>query len=41
VLSILRRAGLVHSVRLPEDLPARLELVPLVEASANAQALQA
>jgi len=41
VLSILRRAGLVQSVRLPEDLPARLELVPLVEASANAQALRA
>lgn len=41
VLSILRRAGLVHSVRLPDDLPARLELVPLVEANANAHVLQA
>lgn len=40
VLSILRRAGLVQSVRLPEDLPARLELVPLVEANANAHVLQ-
>jgi hypothetical protein len=29
VISILRRAGLVSSVRLPEDLPARLELTRL------------
>ena len=41
VLSILRRAGLVRSVRLPEDLPARIELVALDPQNAARQVLLA
>ncbi|MBX3653771.1 MAG: acyl-CoA desaturase [Ramlibacter sp.] len=41
VLSLLRRAGLVYSVRLPEDLPTRPELACLSEESASGQAVRA
>jgi fatty-acid desaturase len=41
VLSILHRAGLVYSVRLPEDLPARIELVSLDPAKGTGQLLRA
>lgn len=37
VLSLLRRVGLVYSVRLPADLPARPELFSLDQANASGQ----
>jgi len=40
VLALLRRAGLVWSIRLPVDLPARVELVPLHEAKSAPGNLQ-
>jgi len=41
VLLLLRRAGLVHSLRLPEDLPDRPELVCLDPASADRRVVRA
>jgi fatty-acid desaturase len=41
VISMLRRSGLASSVRLPEDLPARVELARLNPQNSAAPALQA